>query len=302
MLIPYIGGEIPKSKANKAVKEKAAGLGTTSKEAVDNAKKIEKSTQETAKAENKIAEATKVVKVDSVEVAKNKQDEAKATKQVADNKEKEANASNKVVEAKKKEIEVVQNVKDNTTEIVQDKKDEQVVATQVAKVEEKKADTISDIANTQKEIVVITEKANEVNQEELQAMKDELNAKEKLGAEQKAQLATTRLEIKEAEKKEKSISKSIEQENKMIGKMQEKIALAKDAEDFISRVLFKVTLLGATYLAILAALPIIFTWAFGLPASVSVGGTSIMIVVGVAIETAKQIKQESESQEYHGFL
>ena len=231
MLIPYIGGEIPKSKASKAVKEKAEGLGTTSKEAVDNAKKVEKSTQETAKAENKIAEATKVVKVDSVEVAKNKQDEAEATKQVADNKEKEANASNKVVEAKEKEIEVVQNVKDNTTEIVQDKKDEQVVATQVAKVEEKKADTISDIANTQKEIVVITEKANEINQEELQAMKDELNAKEKLGAEQKAQLATTRLEIKEAEKKEKSINKSIEQENKMIGKMQEKIALAKDAEE-----------------------------------------------------------------------
>jgi preprotein translocase subunit SecY len=76
----------------------------------------------------------------------------------------------------------------------------------------------------------------------------------------------------------------------------------EETADFISRVLFKVTLLGATYLAILAALPIIFTWAFGLPASVSVGGTSIMIVVGVAIETAKQIKQESESQEYHGFL
>lgn len=76
----------------------------------------------------------------------------------------------------------------------------------------------------------------------------------------------------------------------------------EETADFISRVLFKVTLLGATYLAILAALPIIFTWIFGLPASVSVGGTSIMIVVGVAIETAKQIKQESESQEYHGFL
>lgn len=76
----------------------------------------------------------------------------------------------------------------------------------------------------------------------------------------------------------------------------------EETADFISRVLFKVTLLGATYLAILAALPIIFTWAFGLPTSVSVGGTSIMIVVGVAIETAKQIKQESESQEYHGFL
>ena len=249
MLIPYIGGEIPKSKANQAVKDKAASLGIASNEAVDNAKKVEKSTQETAKAENKIAENTKVIKVDSAEVAKNKQDEAEATKQVVDNKEKEvnasnkvvdnkekeANASNKVVEANKKETEVIQDVKDNTTEIVQDKKDEQVVTTQIAKVEEEKADAISDIADTQKEIVVITEQTNEINQEEVQAMKDELNAKEKLGAEQKAQLQTLKNEIKEGEKKEKAINKSIEQENKMIGKMQEKIALAQDAEETAKR-------------------------------------------------------------------
>ena len=76
----------------------------------------------------------------------------------------------------------------------------------------------------------------------------------------------------------------------------------EETADFISRVLFKVTLLGATYLAILASLPIIFTWVFKLSSNVSIGGTSIMIVVGVAIETVKQIKQESEKQEYHGFL
>ena len=76
----------------------------------------------------------------------------------------------------------------------------------------------------------------------------------------------------------------------------------EETADFISRVLFKVTLLGATYLAILASLPIIITWIFGLGSTVSVGGTSIMIVVGVAVETAKQIKQESEKQEVHGFL
>ena len=249
MLIPYIGGEIPKSKANQAVKDKAASLGIASNEAVDNAKKVEKSTQETAKAENKIAENTKVIKVDSAEVAKNKQDEAEATKQVVDNKEKEvnasnkvvdnkekeANASNKVVEANKKETEVIQDVKDNTTEIVQDKKDEQVVTTQIAKVEEEKADAISDIADTQKEIVVITEQTNEINQEEVQAMKDELNAKEKLGAEQKAQLQTLKNEIKDGEKKERAINKSIEQENKMIGQMQEKIAIAQDAEETAKR-------------------------------------------------------------------
>ena len=76
----------------------------------------------------------------------------------------------------------------------------------------------------------------------------------------------------------------------------------EETADFLSRVLFKVTLLGATYLAVLASLPIIISWIFGLGASVSIGGTSIMIVVGVAIETAKQIKQESEKQDVHGFL
>jgi preprotein translocase subunit SecY len=39
-----------------------------------------------------------------------------------------------------------------------------------------------------------------------------------------------------------------------------------------------------------------------LPSSVQIGGTSLMIVVGVAIETYKQIKTASQSQEYHGFM
>ncbi len=76
----------------------------------------------------------------------------------------------------------------------------------------------------------------------------------------------------------------------------------EETADFISRVLFKVTLLGATYLAVLASIPIILSWIFNLGSTVSIGGTSIMIVVGVAIETAKQIKQESQKQEVHGFL
>lgn len=72
---------------------------------------------------------------------------------------------------------------------------------------------------------------------------------------------------------------------------------------YISKVLFKVTLLGATYLAILAALPIIVSACFkDLPASVQIGGTSLMIVVGVAIETVKQMKTSAQSQEYRGFI
>lgn len=72
---------------------------------------------------------------------------------------------------------------------------------------------------------------------------------------------------------------------------------------YISKVLFKITLLGATYLTVLAALPMIVGLIFtDLPASVQIGGTSVMIVVGVAVETYKQIKTASQSQEYHGFM
>jgi preprotein translocase subunit SecY len=76
----------------------------------------------------------------------------------------------------------------------------------------------------------------------------------------------------------------------------------EETTGYISRVLFKMTVVGATYLTIVAILPIVMTVIFDLPASAQIGGTSLIIVVGVAIETAKQIKQESESQEYHGFL
>ena len=71
---------------------------------------------------------------------------------------------------------------------------------------------------------------------------------------------------------------------------------------YISRVLFKITMLGATYLVIVAILPIIITKIFGLPSSVQVGGTSLIIVVGVAIETAQQIKTQSQEKQYRGFI
>lgn len=72
---------------------------------------------------------------------------------------------------------------------------------------------------------------------------------------------------------------------------------------YISKVLFKITLLGATYLTVLASLPMVVGLIFtDLPASVQIGGTSLMIVVGVAVETYKQIKTASQSKEYHGFM
>jgi preprotein translocase subunit SecY len=41
---------------------------------------------------------------------------------------------------------------------------------------------------------------------------------------------------------------------------------------------------------------------FGLPAYVQIGGTSLLIVVGVAIETTKQIKTQTQEQTYSGFI
>ena len=75
-----------------------------------------------------------------------------------------------------------------------------------------------------------------------------------------------------------------------------------ETASYISRVLFKITMLGAAYLVIVAIIPIIVTKIFNLPSSVQVGGTSLIIVVGVAIETAKQIKAQSQEKQYRGFI
>ncbi|HOE06506.1 MAG: preprotein translocase subunit SecY [Bacilli bacterium] len=71
---------------------------------------------------------------------------------------------------------------------------------------------------------------------------------------------------------------------------------------YFSRVLFKITMVGATYLSIVASIPIIMSKIFKLPSSVQVGGTSLIIVVGVAIETVNQLKTQSQEKQYRGFI
>ena len=75
-----------------------------------------------------------------------------------------------------------------------------------------------------------------------------------------------------------------------------------ETASYISRVLFKITMVGAIYLSIVASIPILMQVVFELPASVQVGGTSLIIVVGVAIETAKQLKTQSQDKQYRGFI
>ena len=78
----------------------------------------------------------------------------------------------------------------------------------------------------------------------------------------------------------------------------------KPTSDYIAKVLNKITLIGAIALAIVAVLPIIVTLAVpNMPiASFALTGTSLLIVVGVALETVKQIEAQMVMRHYKGFL
>ena len=74
----------------------------------------------------------------------------------------------------------------------------------------------------------------------------------------------------------------------------------KPTSDFIQKVLSKVTMFGAIYLGIVAIVPLIvgkFT-----TSSVAVGGTSVIIVVGVALETVRALESQMMMRQYKGFL
>ena len=72
----------------------------------------------------------------------------------------------------------------------------------------------------------------------------------------------------------------------------------EDTKRQIAKVLFRVTTIGAIGLTILALVTIIVSMIFGLGSTVTVGGTSLLIIVGVAIETFNQIEAESENDSY----
>ena len=75
----------------------------------------------------------------------------------------------------------------------------------------------------------------------------------------------------------------------------------KPTVDFIKRVLNKITLIGALCLGVIAIFPIIFGAASGMQ-GLALGGTSIMIVVGVALETTQQMESQMMMRHYKGFL
>ena len=75
----------------------------------------------------------------------------------------------------------------------------------------------------------------------------------------------------------------------------------KPTVDFIRRVLNKITLFGAIYLGIVAICPLIIGRILGND-SVAIGGTSVIIVVGVALETVKALEAQLMMRHYKGFL
>lgn len=74
----------------------------------------------------------------------------------------------------------------------------------------------------------------------------------------------------------------------------------EETVDYLSKVLRRITTIGATSLTVIAALPIIFGLIPGLPSNVTIGGTSLLIVVGVALETYKQLSSELVTRNYRG--
>lgn len=77
-----------------------------------------------------------------------------------------------------------------------------------------------------------------------------------------------------------------------------------DTHKYISTILNRVTVVGALFLVIIAAIPVVtpVIWSQTSNASLTLGGTGLIIITGVALETTKQIKTLITRKEYHGYI
>lgn len=76
----------------------------------------------------------------------------------------------------------------------------------------------------------------------------------------------------------------------------------KNTETYLTRVLYRLTFVGSLFLAAVAVLPIVLGSIANLPQSVQIGGTSLLIVVGVALQTMKQLESQLVKRHYKGFI
>lgn len=72
----------------------------------------------------------------------------------------------------------------------------------------------------------------------------------------------------------------------------------EETKQYVSKILSRITVLGAVFLVIIAGLPILFSKFTSLPTSVTIGGTGLLIVVGVALETYKQLEGSLLTRSY----
>jgi preprotein translocase subunit SecY len=80
------------------------------------------------------------------------------------------------------------------------------------------------------------------------------------------------------------------------------IRAGKPTEDYLSYVLSRITLPGALYLGLVALIPLIALVLVNANQNFPFGGTSILIMVGVALDTVKQIESQLQQRNYEGFL
>ena len=80
------------------------------------------------------------------------------------------------------------------------------------------------------------------------------------------------------------------------------IRAGKPTEDYLSYVLSRITLPGSLYLGLVALIPLIAFVLIGADQNFPFGGTSILIMVGVALDTVKQIESQLQQRNYEGFL
>lgn len=75
-----------------------------------------------------------------------------------------------------------------------------------------------------------------------------------------------------------------------------------ETKEYLAKVLNRITVLGAIFLTIIAVMPYILPMVTSLPNTVAVGGTGIIIVVGVALETMKDLEGQLTQKVYRGFV
>ncbi|MGX7196282.1 preprotein translocase subunit SecY [Enterococcus olivae] len=76
----------------------------------------------------------------------------------------------------------------------------------------------------------------------------------------------------------------------------------KGTEEYVSKLLMRLSTVGSIFLGLVALLPIVAQMLWNLPQSIGLGGTSLLIVIGVALETAKQLEGLMLKRKYTGFI